>query len=576
MLAIIISIPAYSQEKPKNLDSLKTELSKYIEKTMKDSKVEGLSLALVDNQEIVWTAGFGFADKANGIKATPETIYRIGSISKLFTGTAVMQLNEKGLLNIDNPIQTYIPEFKIKSRFEKPGVITPRNILTHHSGLPNDIFYQGFTDNPDPISSIFELLNKEYICTQPNVIHSYSNAGYELLGALIERVSGEDFYNYTQNHLFKLMDMKNSSFKLTPEMEPLYSKGYADGKEFKEPLSRSVPDGALHSNVLDMANFIKMTFNNGNYNGNQVIKPETLKEMQTRQNADCKLDFNFSIGLTWMLNRNAGLGYVGGLAEHGGDIYVYHGQLRTYTDHKLGVIVLVNTKSGGSTSRKVASKVLGQYFELKTGIKPPKQADAKVAKATMTNEQLMAFAGAYSFGPDVLTFTPKKGKLVTEQSSTKLVFKPNGMGSFSVTAKLLGFIPIKVKGQNFIFQTIDNVDYVVFTDGADTSVIGQRVVKAEITNAWRERFANYEIVNDTYPFKVMSDFVLREKDGWLFMDVKIFNKDKVSMILRPLSDNEAVVEGIGRNTGATVSFTDNEMYYSGFKMKRKVEVKKQK
>lgn len=570
MLAVVISIPAMSQEGIKSFDSLKIELSKFVAKTMKNSKVEGLSLALVDNQEIVWAEGFGFADKANKVKATSETIYRIGSISKLFTGTAIMQLSEIGLLNIDNPIQTYIPEFSIKSRFENPGAITPRNILTHHSGLPNDIFYQGFTDNPDPISSIIELLNQEYTCTQPNTIHSYSNAGYELLGALVERVSGEDFYSYTSNHLFGPMEMKNSSFRLTPEMESYYSKGYANGKEFKEPLSRCVPDGMLHSNVLDIANFIKMTFNNGNFNGNQIIKTETLREMQTRQNADCKLDFNHSIGLTWELNKNSSLGYVGGLAEHGGDIYVYHGQLRTFTDHKIGIIVLVNTKSGGRTSRVVANTILQKYLEHKTGIKPPKEEDVKVTKAVIDNELLKAYAGTYSIGPEILSFNLKKGNLETVQNSTKLIFWPNSIGSFSITAKVLGFIPIKVKNQHFAFKKIDNIDYMIYINKADTIAVGWRITKTEISDTWRARLGSYEILNDNYPFKVMSDFSLIEKDGFLYIETKVLGSDEASMVLRPVTSNQAVVEGIGRNTGATVSFNGDEMSYAGFKMRKKV------
>jgi len=575
LLFVLIGNSACSQKKSETLDDLKAEMTKFVEKTMEKSDVVGLSLALVDNQDIIWAEGFGYSDKAKNIKATPQTIYGIASISKLFTATAIMQLQEMGKLDINSPIQTYIPEFKVKSRFENPGAITPRNILTHHSGLPNDIFYQAFTEKPDPISSIVELLNKEYTCNQPNMLHSYSNAGYGLLGALIERTSGEDFYSYTTNHLLQPMEMKSSSFRLTPEMEKFYTKGYADGKEFKEPLSLCVSAGSMRSSVLDMANFMKMTFNNGTFNGKQIIKPETLKEMQTSQNADCKLDFNFSIGLGWQLNRNTSLGYVGGLAEHGGDEYVSHGKLRTFTDHKIGIIVLVNTKSGGSATRTIAHRILREYLELKTGIKPPKDEKVKSESITMNDQQLDAIAGVYSMGTELMVFTPKKGKLETEQNSTKLIFSPNNLGSFSVTAKLMGFFPLKIKNQFFAFKNIDKVDYLLFIESAkDTSVAGIRISKQVITDLWRSRMGEYEIVNDNAPFKVISDFVLREKDGYIFMDSKIFQEDESTMIIKPISSEEAIIDGIGRNTGATVSFNGDEMYFAGLKLKKVVAANK--
>ena len=109
-----------------------------IEQGMADADVTGLSIALVDDQQVVWAQGFGYADKQANIKATPDTVYHLGSIAKVFTATAAMQLAEQGKLNIDQPLQQILPEFSIKSRFGGVDKITPRNIMTHHSGLPGN------------------------------------------------------------------------------------------------------------------------------------------------------------------------------------------------------------------------------------------------------------------------------------------------------------------------------------------------------------------------------------------------------------------------------------------------------
>ena len=175
LLFFNIAFLCFCQENNTDFNALKKELSEYILKEMKSNHVVGLSIALIDDQDVIWADGFGYADKNNGIEATPKTIYRVGSVSKLFTSLAVMQLEEKNLIHIDDPIDKYVPGFAIKTRFTGMGNITPRNIMTHHSGLPSDIFNGFFSEDPKPFSSIVEYLNNEYTCSPPNFCFSYSN-----------------------------------------------------------------------------------------------------------------------------------------------------------------------------------------------------------------------------------------------------------------------------------------------------------------------------------------------------------------------------------------------------------------
>ncbi len=119
-----------------NYERVKEATSELIRKEMKKNNVIGLSIALVDDQRVAWAQGFGYADENRGIPAAPETIYKIGSITKLFTASAVMRLAEQGKLDIDRPLQTYLPEFSMRSRFPDQKPITLRDLMTHHSGLP--------------------------------------------------------------------------------------------------------------------------------------------------------------------------------------------------------------------------------------------------------------------------------------------------------------------------------------------------------------------------------------------------------------------------------------------------------
>ena len=117
---------------PGNYDYAKEHLSWLIRKEMKRNKVMGVSIAIVDDQKVLWAQGFGYSDAKNEIPATPETVYRIGSISKLFTAMATMKLVEDGQVDIDRPLKIYLPQFSVRTRFSDSGPITPRTIMTHH------------------------------------------------------------------------------------------------------------------------------------------------------------------------------------------------------------------------------------------------------------------------------------------------------------------------------------------------------------------------------------------------------------------------------------------------------------
>ena len=135
----------------KDYEGVIRHLNTYIAKSMKKNKVIGLSIALVDDQEIIFARGFGYADQENEVPATKNTVYRTGSVSKLFTATAVMQIAQSGKVDIDAPLDTYVPGFSIQTRFSGAGEITPRNIMTHHSGLPSDYISGMFTQEPESL-----------------------------------------------------------------------------------------------------------------------------------------------------------------------------------------------------------------------------------------------------------------------------------------------------------------------------------------------------------------------------------------------------------------------------------------
>ena len=178
-------------KKPENTSQgdyqyVKDYMSWYINREMKKKKTVGLSIALVDGEHIVWQQGFGYADKENNVKATPETIFRAGSISKLFNAMATMKLVEQGKLDIDRPLTDYLPEFQIKTRFGSTDGITPRTIMAHHSGMPGDWVDDMWSKDPQSFTRLVHLIKDEYVAYPPNTVLSYSNLGVTLLGGVCQ------------------------------------------------------------------------------------------------------------------------------------------------------------------------------------------------------------------------------------------------------------------------------------------------------------------------------------------------------------------------------------------------------
>lgn len=568
LVFISITTHSYSQVDTQRFDSLKTELTKYIQNSMLSTKTVGLSIALVDNQDIIWSEGFGFEDELKNIRATDKTIYRAGSISKLFTATSVMQLSEQGKIDIDAPIQKYIPEFKIKSRLAEQGDITPRNMMSHQSGLPSDINFQFFHHNPEPFTNVVEHLSNEYTCAPPNTYFSYSNAAYSLLGVLVEKTSNENFVDYTQKNLLEKMDMVNSSFVLTPEMEKQFSKAYVKGKEYDEPLLRDLPAGGLYSTVTDLSNFMKMVFNDGNYNGCQIIKAETLAEMLTKQNTKSKLEFGSDIGLGYFINSTS-WSYAGGEAGHAGDNYAFHAQLLTFPEQKIGVIVMVNTDQGINPSRLVAYEILKKYLQMKTGLKAPKKAsENKVEIVKLSKQEASKYTGDYIINSNAIQIKEKHGELIAKQGLIKMVLSYTNQDYFIVKALVLGVYKVVPPYKKLMFRNIEGKDYVQFSNSGDNYIIGYKTSKPTIPDAWKKRTGKYEIINDDTKFRAYDDIRLFLKDGYLRIGFVHMGRGKASMTINPISENQALLEGVGRGSGTTLEFQNDELYFSGLRLKK--------
>jgi CubicO group peptidase (beta-lactamase class C family) len=562
----------------------KQYISWLITKEMKSKHFVGLSIALVDEQRVVWAEGFGYSDKENGIPATPETVYGVGSISKLFTATAAMQLAEQGKLDIDKPLQTYLPQFSIKSRFPDAGPITLRGIMTHHSGLPSDLRKGMWSKNPEPFTNVVDRVKADYVAYPPNFIFSYSNLGVTLLGHAIQNVSNRDFAAYMEESLLRPMNMSRSGFFVRPDMVPFVAKGYHNSNRVDVALTpdRDVPAGALHSNVLDLSKFMQMVFGHGMSGANPILKPETLAEMLRPQNTSVPLDLDFRIGLGWMLGTSEGIGIhgAGAVADHGGGIPGFRSSLMILPEQKMGVVVLSNSDSADAAVARLAVRTLKLAFEAKTGIKQQEVKKPVTAQGVLSQEDLQSYAGWYSTIAGPVHVTARSGRLEANVMHKKMRLVPLEDGGLGLKYKLLGFIPVslgELEYLRFSRATVAGREIIKARSIGNREFLeGEKIKSALIPDKWLQRTGEYEITNAGDDFFAPDAVRLWSEDGLLFLRYYLSVPEKIPfmVVLSPVSDTEAVVYGLGRGMGETIRVvtTDGQekLVYSGYVMGRRV------
>lgn len=568
---------------PGDYEYTKQYISRLIKKEMKNSNITGLSIALADDQQVVWAAGFGYADKTNEVPAAAETVYGVGSISKLFTATAAMQLAEQGKIDIDKPLQTYLPQFSIKSRFPGAGPITPRTLMTHHSGLPSDVSKGKWSINPEPITSVVSLIKDEYAAYPPNFISSYSNLGVTLLGLAIQNVSNRDFVEYMDDFLLRPMNMTLSSFSIRPEMKPFLAKGYLNGKEVEQDIARNrdLPAGGLHSNVQDLGRFMQMVFAKGMSGNQRILQPDTLEEMLRPQNADIPLDLDMRIGLAWGVGGSESIGIAGAglIASHSGEIPGTHSALMILPEHKLGVVVLANSASAGRTVAIAAIHTLKLAFEAKTGIRQSEVKKSVMSEKKPPIEVLQGYEGWYATIGRPVQVTLRSGTLEAEVLNKKAQLVPLADGRLGLRYKFLGFIPVSLGDLDYFRISRANLagHDIIASWSLDQRrfLIGEKIKPVPVPEKWLQRVGKYEIANRGDDLFVPDQHRLRYAEGFLFLDYfdPAAEKAAVTFALMPVSDTEAAIYGLGRGMGETIRAvtTDGQemLYYSGYLFRKK-------
>ena len=324
-----------------------TVLDSWIAATVAQREQPGLSIGVVYDQDLIWAKGYGYADVERRVPATPSTIYRIASISKLFTATAIMQLRDAGKLRLDDPVNDRLPWFSIKQTYDGGPAITLRQLITHTSGLPRELSGVNWSDLTFPArEELRRVLPGQETVSAPEIEWRYSNLAVSLAGEVVAQVSGEPWPQYVERHVLQPLGMaatRTVPARDTPGLAIGYGRRVPGRARAVEPfvdIGAEAPAGNLASNVEDLAKFISLQLRDGPSGGAQVLRGSTLREMQRVQ--WLRPDWRSGWGLGFSIRRvddQVRIGHVGSLPGHRTEIEIAPAQ-------KLGVIVLTNANDG--------------------------------------------------------------------------------------------------------------------------------------------------------------------------------------------------------------------------------------
>jgi len=470
---------------------------KMLEKT---GGASSLSLAFVADGCIVWSETFGLADKEAGTPPTTETMYGIGSVSKMLATIATMILVDRGEISLDEPIVTYVPSFRMLSPEYRQ--VTVRMLLNHSSGFPGSDLRNTFTASPFPgyAQQLLETLSQERLKHPPGFMNTYCNDGFSMIENLIASVTGTSYAQFVQNEILTPLTMGHSLYTLDALPAGSFAFTYTNGVQNPQAFVNLYATGGLYSTPSDMAKLILMILGKGKSGDTRILSESAVEAMaidQTEGTFNPVASDNERFGLGWDTVSAPGLKAVGVKAwAKGGDTPTYGSEFMVLPDEKMGVMVsgASNFSSGDATS--IAERILLRALAGKgviDGFPAPLSKDPKPVRSP-TPQELASIAGYFAANNTLFRIDADQDKSLTILNYTgnswtphlqHLKMRDDGMFS-SDNEPLLEFAAISTVGRTYIILR----DAYGYRHYQDDTLFLQKIAPAEaLTAAWNNRLS---------------------------------------------------------------------------------------
>ncbi|MBY8999621.1 MAG: beta-lactamase family protein [Candidatus Heimdallarchaeota archaeon] len=511
------------------------EYTKYqLNKLQKKHNLPSYGVSLINGNETIYQNAVGMSNIESGVEANLQTVFRAGSISKVFTAVEIMRLYEEGLVDLDAPIETYLPDFSINSRFNDSDPITIRNILAHRSGLPRNgnIPLWAWDNETYILRDLVASLEESYVAFPANYRFKYSNIGYNILGRIIEVVRGELFAFRLRDSLLRPIRMNSSGFlsQDTPAQAQIAMGYYKDGKNnipYNQYDLITLASGNLYTTLDDMNAFARFIFNEGNVNGNQILNETTLSLMFESQYSSSRDPQQIGAGFfvdNHLLPENEQIVFHAGTCDGTGSIFA------VIPEQQLGVVLYANSEEFVDPCKTLALEILEIMYETKTGLKKQKT-DYEYQEVDTTI--LQNHIGLYSIGSEIIeVYQTSSGNLKLIYQGSKMDLKPLNESTFVASHWLLDVGDVKVSFvEDYLILSIEDVAFITCPSYQ---------VDQELLSNWSSSLGNYETWMRHY-----SVYTDTEIPGTVTLQIEnnVLSLDWQNFILQPISQTELIIIG---------------------------------
>jgi CubicO group peptidase (beta-lactamase class C family) len=555
LLTVFLSISAKAQVNNEH-SGFKKEFEDFIIKGMNSNNIVGVSAAIIINDSVILKKGFGYADKNSKIPMTENTVVNIASATKTFTALAIMQLQEKGLLDINQPLNKYLPQFNPLNRGENLNDVTIKSVITHSSGIQTDVFRNGDLGS-GKYTDVLGFINETYLLYPPGLVESYSNSGYNILGHLIKQVSGLDYPEYIHKNILMPLEMSNSGFL----MDSLKGRTmvYAGGESIHDYGFSGIASGGIYTNINDLIKYARELMHA--YNGiiPTLINTSTIQEMFALQTDNVIIESNKK-GLGWFMFKNDTVFAV----THSGDAVTGHADICLIPEKNTAGIILINSAEGESLKRDFSFKFISKFGLSVPDIIPSsviKEIHKEIKPIDLSSDILKKHAGDYSQGFSYITISSENGGLVINRDGRQYTLKALSENEF-VPYEKAGQDSLSVKdNERYCFMDYDDFHILFHKKGNSESRLGYKLNTFDISSIAKKLGAyehyGYQLLMGDTKFKGAE---LSMADDRILMLKLIAFDGEYPFPLNVISDEYAVTSGLGTGFGFTVKFTGDEYY----------------
>nr|WP_245405036.1 serine hydrolase domain-containing protein [Chryseobacterium sp. SSA4.19] len=515
----------------------------------------GLSAAIIVNDSVIWSNGFGYADKLNKVPMTANTVVNMGSITKTFTSLSVMQLQQKGSLNINNPLNSYLTDFRPKTKNIDIRDITIRSVLTHTSGIQADI-WKNSDLRSGKYTDVLGYINNTYITYPPGMVGLYSNAGYNILGTLVKAVSKQDYADYVHQNIFAPLGMSRSGFAM--DGLKYRSKIYLGGNEVEEYELRDIASGGIYTNINDFSKYAIELMKAYNGESSSIIDSRTIHEMFSLQNQNVPIESNKK-GLGWFMFKNDSNFAV----YHAGSAGFAQAKLLLIPKSKFAVIVMTNSAEGGAIAEEFCFSFLNKY-QLSISDLFPAPITGKIHSSSthirLSRHSLKRYLGNYAQDEDYIKVILEKDRLRLIDGERQYFLTPLSRDEFLPTEIFPNDSLVERSNKRFVFKKVNNENFLFQRIGDREYESGLKLKNVD-RSVWENKTGKYKhfgyqmLIGDT-KFKEVEIYI--SEDNVLMMKLTTFGSVR-HIPLRIITPDHAVTCGINAGFGGfNVSFSEKD------------------